>query len=338
MNRFDELTGLVGDSSAMLVGDGGRAIVCPTLGGRVFAEIGGQSVHRIALDLVKAPADDFNNYGGCNFWPAPEGGKFGWNYKGDEWYVQDGINKQPFELVKSDAGSADVAKTTALVNRAGNKLDLRMTRRVELVGAPDVLRGASAKVFAFVTKDGIEMITPATRNDALLGVWTLEQFDACDTTVSFCKVRDSKTAINFDFYDPANDRIDYYSGGFTYRTDGLSTGQIGVKVGHKTEMIGFYNLSRKLLCIRQNVTSDGLFFNIADNDQPEGPFSAADNYSIYNSGGGDRFYELETISGMRESEDGKITRSDMVSLTAFAIFDDTDSLQKFVTELIGELV
>lgn len=322
----------------MLVGDGGRAIVCPTLGGRVFAEIDGQSVHRIALDLVKTPADDFNNYGGCNFWPAPEGGKFGWNYKGDEWYVQDGINKQPFELVKCDASSVDVAKTIALVNRAGNKLDMCVTRRVELAGIPEMLKGVSAKVLAFVTKDGIEMISPATRNDALLGAWTLEQFDASDTTVSFCKVRNPKTAINFDFYEPANDRIEYYSGGFTYRTDGNSTGQIGVKVGHEAEMIGFYDLSRNLLCVRQNVKSDGLFFNMADNDQPDGPFSAADNYSIYNSGGGDRFFELETVSGMRESADGRIVGSEMVSLTAFAIFDDTESLRKSVAGLIGERV
>lgn len=335
MNNFEQLALLLGGYSVSLRTGGCRALVCPTLGGRVFVEIGGQSMHRIALDLVEHPSHDFNNYGGCNFWPAPEGGKFGWNYKGDEWYVQDAINKQPFVVDHSDHSTAQISKSTTLHNRAGNSLDVRMARRVEMADEPKVLSGISGRVIAFSTRDSIEMVTLATRNEALVGVWTLEQFDANDDTVSFCKVRDSQSAINFDFYEPANDRIQYYSGGFTYRTDGLSTGQIGTKADHQAEMIGFYDLSRKLLCVRQNLQSDGLFFNIADNDQPDGPFSAADNYSIYNSGGGDRFFELETISGMRESEDGKITGSQMASLTAFALFDDVEELKEFVRDQIG---
>ena len=51
--------------------------LCPDMGARVFAEINGISPHRIDLETVKNPDKPFNNFGGANIWPAPEGGKFG---------------------------------------------------------------------------------------------------------------------------------------------------------------------------------------------------------------------------------------------------------------------
>ena len=63
-----------------------RAVFAPDLGARVFCELDGVCVHRLDMDAVRNPGEAFNNYGGNNFWPAPEGGVFGFNYHGDTWY------------------------------------------------------------------------------------------------------------------------------------------------------------------------------------------------------------------------------------------------------------
>ena len=87
MSIFDELFRIKGDSILRFESGDSRLALCPDMGGRVFAEVCGLSVHRIDLDTVLNPNESFNNFGGGNFWPAPEGGKFGWNYKGGEWSI-----------------------------------------------------------------------------------------------------------------------------------------------------------------------------------------------------------------------------------------------------------
>ena len=55
-----------------------------------------RSIPRIDLAAVRQPDQPFNNFGGMNLWPAPEGGPFGFNYEGSRWYVQPAINVEPF--------------------------------------------------------------------------------------------------------------------------------------------------------------------------------------------------------------------------------------------------
>jgi len=63
-------------------------------------------------------------------------------------------------------------------------------------------------------------------------------------------VENPKHAINFDFYDHPGDRIKYGKKGFFYGTDGKKRGQFGIKKDSRAKFIGFYDLKRKLLCIR----------------------------------------------------------------------------------------
>jgi hypothetical protein len=79
---------------------------------------------------------------------------------------------------------------------------------------------------------------------------------------------------------------------------------------------------------------DGLYFNIADNDQPDGAFSAADTYSIFNSDTDMSAFELETV-GCARVEDGILHGSELASRTSFAVFSDTHELESFVTKYIG---
>jgi hypothetical protein len=76
------------------------------------------------------------------------------------------------------------------------------------------------------------------------------------------------------------------------------------------------------------------YFNIADNDQPNGPYSAADNYSIYNSGPEMGAFELETV-GAACIDDGCLVGSFLVSETAFAVFRKAEDLRRVVDGLLG---
>lgn len=188
---------------------------------------------------------------------------------------------------------------------------------------------------SYETIDTFEVTNSVTVDRALLAAWTLEQFQATDATVSFAIVNDSPSAINFDFYDHPGKRIAYYSKGFTYTTDGRGKGQIGIRKDSRATMIGFYDLSRNLLCLRQKANADtGLFFNIADNDQPQGPYSAADTYSIFNSDPDMAAFELETV-GSAEVENGLLKGSTLVSWTTFVIFENQKELESVISRILG---
>lgn len=337
MSTFDELLEIKKNNCLRIETRDGRLALCPDMGGRVFAEVCGVSPHRIHLDTVRNPTQPFNNFGGGNFWPAPEGGKFGWNYDSDEWRVQPAINNQPFEVEWAERSCAMVTKDVALTNRAGTVVNARMSRVVETADLQDILSPFALKGhLTYETRDQFVCTDHVSVDKALIAAWTLEQFDATDDTVAFCAVADPKSAINFDFYEHPGSRITYSEKGFTYKVDGQKAGQIGIKVASKASFIGFYDLSRKLLCLRENLSpTEGLFFNIADNDQPEGPYSAADNYSIYNSDPEMAGFELETI-GSADVSDGFLHGShELVSRTTIAVFENPADIERFVGRHIG---
>lgn len=317
---------------------GSRCALCPDMGGRVFVEVCGLSMHRIDLECVAQPNRPFNNYGGGNFWPAPEGGKFAFNYQGNQWYVQECINKQPFEVVSRTEEGALLQKRFTLVNRAGTPVDTLMRRKLKLLSViPPFLEGYRIRdSLYYQTVDSFDVLAPVSIDKALIAAWTLEQFEAIDSTISFCSVPNPQTAINFDFYEHPRDRIRYFRSGFTYKTDGQLKGQIGVKKAAAAAFIGFYDLAQGLLCTRENKSPGcSLYFNMADNNQAGGPFAAADNYSIFNSDADSgKFFELETIGGAHV-ENGHLKGSELTTETTFAVFEDPQELRKLIQQNLG---
>ena len=59
-----------------------------------------------------------------------------------------------------------------------------------------------------------------------------------------------------------------------------------------------------------------------------GPYSAADNYSIFNGGREQGFFELETIAGAIV-QDGSLKGSRLVSKTSFAVFAEKKGIIDF---------
>ena len=332
MNKYRELLNLKRNTLIECGTDSCSVALCPDMGGRVFAEVCGNSVHRVELDTVANPNKPFNNYGGLSLWPSPEGGRFGFNYIGDEWYVQPGINNQPFEIVDSSC----ISKRVILINRAGTEIETVMTRSLRLSSLPEILAGYELEGWlSYTVDDAIEVANRVSVDDGLIAAWTLEQFDANENTGAFCAVARPDEAINFDYYEHPRERIAYHERGFTYKTDGQCAGQIGVKKDACASLIGFYDRSRLLVCIREIERSPGtLYFNMADNEQPDGPYSASDVYSIYNSGEDMRAFELETVGGAR-LENGLLLGSELVSRTTFAVFQSASDLDRFVESAVG---
>ncbi len=335
MSSFDRLIDLKRNSGFVYQDTDALAVFAPDLGARIFCELRGIVLHRLDIENVLHPNRPFNNYGGNNFWPAPEGGRFGFNYDGDTWRVQTAINDQPFVLDAAGGATARAVKETTLINRLGTALDVVMHRTFTAVPVParlGLMHPASA--FAYEVEDGIEVRNIADLEDALIGCWTLEQFEATDTTISFARVDNPSEAINYDFYENPGERIAIASRGFFYRTDGRKRGQIGITKKSRPDFVGFYDLQRRLLCVREIVQeAEGVYFNIADNDQPQGPFSAQDVYSIFNGDESLGFFELETVGGAHV-ENGHLKGSRLVSRTSFALFDEAEPIRQFVSKTL----
>lgn len=338
-SKFQELLRIKKDAVIRFQHEQAGCALCPDMGGRVFGEVGGLSLHRIDLAAVRHPDQPFANFGGGNFWPAPEGGKFGFNYRGNEWYVQPCINAEPFLVSTHNDRAAVLQKQITLVNRAGTKVETRMQRAFRLIPHPprDFQQYHLEGFLSYQTTDTFTVLNRVPVDAALLAGWTLEQFEGTDQTISFCAVVHPEQAINFDFYEHPGERIAYAPRGFTYKTDARRKGQIGIRQAAGARFIGFYDLSRRLVCLRENCSvAGGLYFNIADNDQPQGPASAADNYSIFNSDADMGAFELETIGSARV-EQQLLKGSELISNTTFAVFEKQSDLQGFMDETLGKV-
>lgn len=338
MNPFQRLRAIKKDAVIDLEKGGARVVACPDMGARVFVELEGRTPHRIDLEAVARPVQPFNNFGGMNLWPAPEGGAFGFNYEGDRWYVQPAINVEPFTARDRTAGSVLLEKRTVLGNRKGTRLEVAMARRVGFAPPAACLEGCPiAASVAVETRDEFTVTNRVAPDQALLAAWNLEQFAATGETVAFVRVANPRESVNWDFYEPhPKALVSWRPHGFTFRADGRHKGQIGIRKAARPDGIGFYDLSRRWVCLKENLTpQEGTYFNIADNDQPSGPWAAADTYSIFNSDADMAAFELETI-GPLLLEQGHLARAPLVSRTTYALFENADAIRRFLDRHLGE--
>jgi hypothetical protein len=313
----------------------GAVLLSPSLSGRIFCEFDGELVHRLDRERLENPSpSEFNNLGGNSLWPAPEGGPFAFNYPpgAGDWYVQDGVAGLPARVTEEEPHRAVMEKAAALVNRRGTLVRLLFTREVFARNLKGELDGFGLRGFAYRSIDTIVPVTPVRTEDALVAAWSLEQFPGADGVVAFGKVREPGEAVNLDYYGEPGDRIRSHEGGFTFHLGGTDRHQIGIKVASKPELLGALDLNRSMLFLRKTGRQPGTYFNIADNDQPDGPYSAADLFSIFN-GGELGFFELETVGSMRE-EEGMLGTSILESETVI-LSGELSELGRYLDEREG---
>lgn len=313
----------------------GAVLLSPGLQGRIFAHLGGELLHQLDRERLEDPLPgEFNNLGGNSLWPAPEGGPFAFNYLpgSDAWVVQAGIADQPATVTSHGDGHADMEKAIELTNRHGTTLKLRFRRSVHLESALDLEGFPEIKGIGYHATDTFEPLGAYNADDVLLAPWSLEQFPGGNGIIAFAKVKDPETAINFDFYGMPESPVHYGEDFFAVALGGTARFQIGIKVAHEPQVLGALDTGRNLLLLRTTQKQDGRYFNIADNDQPDGPGSAADMYSLFN-GGELNFFELETIAPM-QSRDGEL-RTGSLHSTSIMMRGPVPELKRWVREHHG---
>ena len=309
----------------------GKILIAPGLQGRIFCCIGTEMIHKFDAGLAARPhPEEFNNIGGNSLWPAPEGGNFAFNYlPGGNWLVQEGINTVCPRVISRSASSAIVSKDITLKNRKGISAGIRVTRQVSVKDIAGILSSYGLEGTAYSSEDSLEVLDSCNQADFMISAWSLEQFPLNDGIVAFGRtLEDAAGCANDDFYGSAASHLAYDSNLFMFKLGGTDRLQIGVKVNSKPQFIGSYDKQRSLLIIRRTVLQDGIYFNIADNEQKNGAFSAADAYSVFN-GGALGFYELETIASM-QVENGIVKGSSLPSETII-LRGTADKLRAFLS-------
>lgn len=296
----------------------GRVGVSNRFAGRIFAELGGRRVHRFDAERAAAPRPgEFNNLGGNSLWPGPEGGDFAFNYlPGTGWLVQDEISVKSTATLKTAPGEIAVGKHLKLRNRAGAELELAMRRRVRPLEVGELAARFGVAALAYRTLDEFRAAAPLPPERALFCAWSLEQFPGGDGVTAFGHaLGGAAQAVNADYYGDPGARLDCRGAWFRLELGGEARFQLGLDHRSRPKLIGAWDRGRELLMLRRiHRTAPGVFFNIADNDQPRGPYSAADSYSIFN-GGSLGFFELETIAPLELDGDGRGTASRLWSET-----------------------
>ena len=296
----------------------GMVWLSPGLQGRIFCSIGNELVHKLDFNLAQHPTDGFNNIGGNSFWPGPEGGAFAFNYPHGEWTVQDGINKVCPVLTAESPVEAVMVKNISLLNAKGIEVELEYRRRVRTLDISGQTAAYGVKGAAYAETDTFTPLKEYSTGDVILNAWSLEQFSGAEGIVAFgaygCRDAAVRQVINDDFYGDPLSRISCGNGLFRFALGGPGRLQIGFKKDCSPELIGAYDASRGLLIIRKTSIEDGVYVNIADNDQKNGAYSTEDVYSIFNGSQELNFFELETIAPMTVRS-GILVRSELKSRT-----------------------
>jgi hypothetical protein len=273
-------------------------IIAAGLSGRIFTGNGQNMVHRADIsEIIELNLDkEYHNSGGLNIWPAPEGGPFGWAYLPDDrWKIQRSIDGQDFQITQTGTGSFSLQKSTVLTNRNGIELSVLMERDIHIAASPP--ETSQTDNLSLTVRD---TFTCSPDSGILVAPWTLEQFPAHDGTVTFGVMENPAHAINTAYYDDPHEYLEYQPRGFLFFSRGDRRLQLGLPAASNPRLIGLADRTRELIVVRRvkNPEPETRYFNIADNEQPDGPWSASDRYSIFNSDPEDRFLELETIGGI----------------------------------------
>ncbi len=275
----------------------GTILLSPALQGRIFAAMEGELLHRLDVPLAEHPSEGFNNLGGNSLWPAPEGGPFAFNYpsNGGPWHVQDGINRVPAELLPDGRG---MQKKISLENRKSVVAELIHRRQIFPCDAPRAAR-YGVKSCVYRALDSLELVRPLPAEDFLVSAWSLEQFDLTPGAFAIGTADPVPGAVNCDFYGDPGEKLVRKGRSFGLMFGGPDRLQIGISEKAAPGFIGACVPEKNLLILRRIRRADaGRRINFADNEQPNGVYSADDMYSVF-YGPDARFFEVETLAPVR---------------------------------------
>ena len=214
--------------------------------------------------------------------------------------------------------SAVMVKNITMLNAKGVNVELEYRRRVQTLDISGQTCAFGVKGVAYTETDSFTPLREYSTDDVIINAWSLEQFNGAEGITAFGayarKDAPVSKVVNDDFYGDPLVRISSGNGLFLFRLGGPNRLQIGFKKDCLPELIGAYDAARNMLIIRKTSIEDGVYVNIADNDQKNGAYSTEDVYSIFNGSQELNFFELETIAPMTV-RNGKLIRSVLNSRT-----------------------
>ena len=206
-----------------------------------------------------------------------------------------------------------IGKHFSLLNRKGNTLDVTLRRRVECAEAGEF----GVEALRYHTFETLTLAEPCPLDEGVISAWSLEQLPGAAGITGFGKcAKGAEKAINTDFYGDPLVRMSFEGEWFRFDLGGPNRLQIGISSSAAPEFIGSFDPSRGIAVLRWTpVRNDGKYINFADNDQKDGAFSAADQFSIFNGSEELDFHELETLAPMTLDAAGSVIGSELESET-----------------------
>jgi len=302
----------------------GSFVVCPALQGRVMTSSvgsGGASLGFVNRAMIESPDLNgaFANYGGLErFWVGPESGPYafffdrGQEHTRDNWHVPAGLNLGPFEIVKQEDAAVTLERLVTLMNLKGTVMRMKVRREI---AAP-----APAKVAAALggSAAGMELswtgfqsrttLTNAgeeawTKEGGLPCIWNVGMFAPGPRAWAIAPFGpkpdpDGGPAVRADYFGQVPpERFKMGSNFALLRADSLEVGKMGVLRNRAVDRLGSWDPDTRILTIVKFGPIDANAPYLSEHwgiELPDPYYGDVSN--VYNNGGPDLFYELETSS------------------------------------------
>lgn len=263
--------------------------------------------------------EHMNAYGGEDrLWLGPEGGKFSLFFKPKSamefanWYTPSAVDTEPWQVSASTGKEVTLRKETAIANYAGTKLQIQLSRKIEILEREDIER-----VLGLSWNDGVKTVGFRTTNKILNQgnkawdkqsgapcLWSLDMFTPSPETViiiPFEKEAKGKIATTNYFGEIPKERLVTKDDVLLFKADGKSRGKLGIPPQRVKPIAGSYAADTKVLTIT--------YFDIHPADTylnqewtPDKDPFRGDAMNAYNDGplaDGSQmgpFYEIESVS------------------------------------------
>jgi hypothetical protein len=267
--------------------------------------------------------EHMNGYGGENrLWIGPEGGSFSVFFKPgveqiyDNWFTPPPIDTEPWLIVEKEKKAVVMEKEMDVNNYLGNRLHLKVHRKVQLLESSDIqaVLGVApqekVKTVAYTTENKLTNLNDFawTRETGTICIWILDMFNTAPnalTLVPYITGDEKELGIvatsNYFGEIPADRYKDNKNGLVFLKTDGKYRSKIGLNTKRTKAIAGNYDPTAKHLTIASfDVDRNAVYLNQEWN--PDKDPMIGDVLNAYNDGPLDDgsimgpFLELESDS------------------------------------------
>lgn len=306
-----------------IVSGTGSFLVCPELQGRVMTSAVGAGAS--SLGFVNRPAIEnpdpnaaFANYGGIErFWIGPESGPYaiffdrGQEHTRENWHTPSGLNRGAFDVIKQDAGAVALERLVTLMNLKGTVLQMKVRRELQAAQPGEVAAalggeaGRGAAWTGFLSRTTVTNTGDAawTAEGGLPCIWILGMFAPGPNAWAIAPFGptadpDGGPAVRSDYFGPVPpERFRMGSNFAIFRADSAEVGKIGVLRNRATDRVASWDPDARIFTLVQfgPVHANAPYLSEHWGADLPDPYYG-DVANVYNHGGPEQFYELESSS------------------------------------------